>query len=465
MMIKLTPHEQKILDMVKEHPEVIHDPEKRKEIAEQHGLSEKTLRNRIGDLRKYGVLKPKSEEGKSLKLQPLISASESEINLIDNVKIVWKRHKSIFLNIIAVTFFAVIISLIMPKTFRASAVLMPPSSELSSSILGAISNLPFNNLISQSTDETMSFIAILKSRTVMENVIDKFDLVNFYEVENDEEAFETLSDNVQFEVEEEGTIRISALVSTSWLHLEKEEEITKNLSADLANYFVEQLVEINSKFKSEKTRQNRGFIENRYYQNIEDLSMAEERLKAFQEDHNTVALMEQTTAIIQVATALVSHMSISKVKISISKVKLSILEETLPKDHPEIKLLETEIILLETEITGLNKQLKELDYGEKEITMIPGFSEVPDLGLELGRLMRDVEVQNTLYTFLTQQYEEAKIQEARNFPTVQVLDEAKIPIKKYRPRRALLVVSTFLLILLINVIFVIVKTNYFKITF
>ena len=120
---------------------------------------------------------------------------------------------------------------------------------------------------------------------------------------------------------------------------------------------------------------------------------------------------------------------------------------------------------METEISELNKRLEELDNGEKEITMIPGFSEVPDLGLELGRLMRDMEVQNTLYTFLTQQYEEAKIQEAKDTPTVQVLDEAKIPIKKYRPRRALLVVSTFLLILLINVIFVIAKTNYFKITF
>ena len=53
--------EQKILDIVKEHPEVIHDPEKRKEIAEQHGLSEKTLRNRIGDFKKYGVLFSENE--------------------------------------------------------------------------------------------------------------------------------------------------------------------------------------------------------------------------------------------------------------------------------------------------------------------------------------------------------------------------------------------------------------------
>ena len=294
----------------------------------------------------------------------------------------------------------------------------------------------------------------------MENVIVKFDLINFYAVENIEDAFETLTDNIQFDVEEEGTIRISAFVATSWLHLEEEEEMAKNLSADLANYFVEQLDIINSKLKSEKAKQHRKFIENRYYQNIEDLAKVEDRLQLFQEDHNTVALPEQTTAIIQVATELVSQLSISKVKISISKVKLNILEETLPKDHPEIKLLETEIILLETEMIGLNKQLEELDYGEKEIAMIPGFSEVPDLGLELGRLMRNIKVQNTLYTFLTQQYEEAKIQEARNTPTLQMLDQAVKPIKRNAPKRTFIVIISFALAFLMLSISVIILENF-----
>jgi uncharacterized protein involved in exopolysaccharide biosynthesis len=459
-MIKLTPHEKKILDLIKEYPDVINDPEKRKTVAEQHGLSEKTFRNRIGDLKKYGVLQPKTEEGRVPEPKTKITASVNEINLLDYFNILWKWRKYIVINVIVITFLAAIISLIMPKIFKASAVLMPPLTDSSSSILGTLSDLPFNSFLSQSTDETMSFIAILKSRTVMENVIVKFDLINFYAVENIEDAFETLTDNIQFDVEEEGTIRISAFVATSWLHLEEEEEMAKNLSADLANYFVEQLDIINSKLKSEKAKQHRKFIENRYYQNIEDLAKVEDRLQLFQEDHNTVALPEQTTAIIQVATELVSQLSISKVKISISKVKLNILEETLPKDHPEIKLLETEIILLETEMIGLNKQLEELDYGEKEIAMIPGFSEVPDLGLELGRLMRNIKVQNTLYTFLTQQYEEAKIQEARNTPTLQMLDQAVKPIKRNAPKRTFIVIISFALAFLMLSISVIILENF-----
>jgi len=75
-MIKLTPHEQKILDLIKEYPDVIDDPVKRKVLAEEHGLTEKTLRNRIGDLRKYGVLP--SPQGTNL---PIIDTEFEDIDL------------------------------------------------------------------------------------------------------------------------------------------------------------------------------------------------------------------------------------------------------------------------------------------------------------------------------------------------------------------------------------------------
>jgi len=65
--------------------------------------------------------------------------------------------------------------------------------------------------------------------------------------------------------------------------------------------------------------------------------------------------------------------------------------------------------------------------------------------LKLGRLMREVEVQNTLYTFLTQQYEEAKIQEARDTPTVQILDHAVLPKLKYKPVRSRVFLIGFVL--------------------
>jgi len=62
------------------------------------------------------------------------------------------------------------------------------------------------------------------------------------------------------------------------------------------------------------------------------------------------------------------------------------------------------------------------------------FPKVPELGTELARLVRDVKVQETVYTLLTQQYEQAKIAEARDTPVVQVLDKAVPAERKSRPR-------------------------------
>ena len=139
-----------------------------------------------------------------------------------NILISWK--KTILLNVFYISLLIAVISLILPKTFTTSAVLMPPSSQSDVSVLNAFSEseLPFGGLISRSEEETMRLIAILKSRTVMETVINQYHLIDFYHSENIEEALESLSDHVNLEIEEEGTLSITVHVSTGWLHYDED---------------------------------------------------------------------------------------------------------------------------------------------------------------------------------------------------------------------------------------------------
>ena len=88
------------------------------------------------------------------------------------------------------------------------------------------------------------------------------------------------------------------------------------------------------------------------------------------------------------------------------------------------------------------------------------FSEIPDLGVQLLRLKREVEIQNTLFIFLTKQYEEAKIQEAKNTPTVQVLDNALIPNIKYKPVRSRLLIIAFAFSSIFSMYFVYFRTRW-----
>jgi len=346
-----------------------------------------------------------------------------------------------------VSILSVVLAFMLPKTYRSASIIMPPSSKLNSGLLVNNPNLfSLQNMLPASSTNTNTFIAILKSRTIMHSAIDEFNLIEYYDVENKDKAQETLEEAINFEIDEEGTIRVTMDVKTRWLHFEEDEIFCKTLSRDITNYFVSKLDMINKRLKSEKATQHRKFIEDRYYQNIEDLALAEEVLKTFQETHNAVALPEQTSASIQVSSEILS-------RISIQKVKLSVLEETLSETHPEVQFLKSELF-------GLQKELDKMDFGDPEGAVIPSFSNVPKLGLELGRLMRDVEVQNTLYNFLTQQYEEAKIQEAKDTPTVQVLDYAILPDVKFKPVRSRILIIAFAVSTIFSIYFVYFRTRW-----
>ena len=104
-----------------------------------------------------------------------IVSHEKVMTFYDYLFVIKNRWKFIFYNILLMFSVSVIISLIMPKTFKASTVLMPPKSQSEFGLLGALSGLPMSDLLIKPDDDTMDIIAILKSRTLMEDVIDKFD--------------------------------------------------------------------------------------------------------------------------------------------------------------------------------------------------------------------------------------------------------------------------------------------------
>ncbi|NQV50337.1 MAG: hypothetical protein HQ507_07555 [Candidatus Marinimicrobia bacterium] len=368
-------------------------------------------------------------------------SSSNEIDLFRGIRILWGHRLRIFAYTFGVAVIAAIISLLMPKTFQATVVLMPPVESQGSSLLSSLANLPIGGMGLESGDDTMSLIAILKSRTVMEAVVSKFDLINEFDELNMEEAVRTLRNNVSYTVEEEGTIQISVTYGTAWFHPDDQEEYARHRCSEMADYFVTQLEIVNTGLKTQKASFERQFIEGRYYKNIEDLKAAEDSLKIFQEKNNMIALPEQTKAAIEIAAEM-------KGRVLANEVQLSVLRTTLNSENPEL-------VRLQMEIDGLNNQLLGMDFDKSaiesnDIRLFPKFSNVPELGVQLMRLTRNVEIQNALFSFLIQQYEEAKIQEAKDTPSVQVLDRAQIPIRKHTPKRMLIVFFSALLTFMIH---------------
>ena len=370
----------------------------------------------------------------------------------DYAKLLNEWQKNIIVNICVITIVTVVLSLIMPKTFTAVAVLMPPQSTSGNTFQSDSVNplIPLSGLFGNFTDESMNLISIVQSRTVMEKVITKFNLIEFYKVDNIEEALEELEDAAEFEIEEEGTIRISISVGTGWLHFNEEEIVAKQLCADIANTFVSELDELNKKLSVERASFHRKFIEERYLQNVKDLHAAEDKLKNFQETNDLVSINDQTAAVIESA-------SIIKQKILLDQIQLEIYKDAFNPEHSKLEQLKKEIEEFKFKLNELQNGSINESSGDKLFLAI---DDIPDLGLTHLRLQRELEIQTELFKFLTMEYEEAKIEEAKDIPTVQVLDVAKVPERKSKPRRVLLVISILLVCLIGNSLVIITYVNY-----
>jgi len=369
-----------------------------------------------------------------------------QLMTVQYTKLFWSYKIILIKNILIVAVLASIFALIIPKTYKSTAVLMPPKSQSDQGILSNIEGLAFGDFLSTSSDEVSNTIfAILKSRTMMEYIVNKMGLIQRYESDNLEEAVKSLRNNLSFEHLEEGTISISANVHTSWISNEQGEIVARNLSTEIVNYILSKLDKVNKSLQIDEARYHRLFMEKRYNESVSHLETAEEKLRLFQIKHNTLDLAEQIRAAIRVGAEI-------KSQILIDEVKLGILNKAYKTDHPEIAKLNMEIAELEN-------QLSELDYNASKSAnsnnLFPQYSEVPNLEMELLRLKREVEIQSKLYAFLTQQYEESKIQEARDTPTIQILDDASLPIKRFKPKRTIMVIGYSLIAFVLSALYVI----------
>lgn len=366
-------------------------------------------------------------------------------NLIDFLYVLVKWRKLIIINFIIVSFLAAGISLMLPHVYKANTTVLPSSEDTGTLGLSSLlSSVPMSGLgFGSVSGELYQFLSILNSRTIMELAVQKFNLVQRYKQENMEEAVKILRENVNENVNDDGTLTLSCNAATKWIPDETEIEEARLCAKNMANFFIVKMDSINKSLKTQSAKNNRIFIEKRYQQNISDLREAENKLKEFQEKHGTIALEQQTQATIGAAAEIKSKM-IAK------QIELNALKHSTGPSNLQIQTIENQIQTLKSKIE---------DFYTKQDNLFISLGEAPTLQVKYGRLMRNVMLQQKIMEFLLPQYEQAKIQEAKDTPTVQVLDDAVKPIKRTKPKRSFFVIFWAFLSVFIT-IFVILLIEY-----
>ncbi len=376
--------------------------------------------------------------------------------LLDILYLFTKHRKALVLLALVVFVASILFSLTLPKWYRSSAILLPPRQETTQMNFSSfLSNLPLGALgLGSFSDETNLYLAILNSRTLAENLVKKFDLQARYKKKNIEKAIKAARSHMRFDLNEEGTLTVSMEASTGFLPNSAKEDSARVLAKRMVEYIVHELDRIFREKRTEKARFNRIYIEKRYRKNLDDLRRAEEAYQEFQQKYGAFDLPEQVKAQISLVANL-------QAQIMSKEVEVGVLRNYYTSGHPLLQQAEQELAELRKRLVNLDREVSNglfFDGGaRKEGNFILPFSKLPELGIEYIRRYRELELQQKLLEFLLPQYEQAKIQEAKDTPVVQVLDPPNLPILKSRPKRAFLVLFITFLVTMIAMFYLLLK--------
>lgn len=337
-----------------------------------------------------------------------------EISLLELVHVIVMR-KMLIIKICSVAALAAIVySLTLPNIYSATAKVLPPQKEsaggLSAMLGGQLAALTGSGLGGGSD----LYLGILKSRSVGDAVIQRLDLTHVYKSKTLEAARNRLNVAVKAQVGKDGIISITA------------EDKDPKFSAVLANAFVDELGKTTVRLNLSKAGTERSFLEKRLDLVKKDLKAAEDELKSFAQSNKIAQVDSQASASI----AAIARM---RAELASKEVQLAVLLSTQTDQSPEVQGVQTGIRRLKGELAALTG-----NHGNGE--GLPSIGNVPSVGLEYSRKLRELKTQEAIFEQLTKQYELAKINEAKDSSSFQVLDDAVAPVNKSKPARSLIVI-------------------------
>jgi uncharacterized protein involved in exopolysaccharide biosynthesis len=347
------------------------------------------------------------------------------VSLIDVVYMLFK-HRRVILACTLLTFgVSALVSLVLPKWYEARATVLPPeSTSAQADVSGLLRFAGYQPaFIPTVTSPSEIYTAILESRKVTDAVIDSLNLLEEFGYTTRKKTIARLEKYKSVTVTAEGLVEI------------RYEDKDRVRSADVANAFVDELDMFNRESRITSAKRVRRFIEHRIEQVTRELETAETELQRFKEDTGAVAISEQTRASIETAADIFGR--IAELEVGIERLRQYATDRS------------PEMVDLKSQIRALERKLGEMGFmvGDNDAAtgsrLFPSFESAPGLEKRLAELMRDVEIKRSVFAVLSGQYEEARIQEMRDTPTVQVLDRASPPLGRSRPRRKVIVaVST-----------------------
>jgi len=328
-----------------------------------------------------------------------------------------------------------IIAFLLPRQFESTVSIMPPESlGGGASMLAALAAKASPGLAAIAgnmfgiNENGALFVSLLRSRTVQDHIVDRFDLQKVYWSRYKQDARKRLDRST--EVEEDRKSGVISLTVT---------DESPRRAHDIAQAYINELDRLVSEVSTSSARRERMFIEQRLTSVKSDLEGAEQQFSAFASKNSALDIKEQTRAMVSSAALLQGQMMATE-------SELQGLEQIYSSNNVRVRALKARVEELKRQLqkmSGTDASL--LNDASQADELYPSIRKLPLLGVEWADLYRRMKVQETVYELLNQQYELARIQEAKEIPTVNVIDTANIPERKSSPHRLLIILVVTLI--------------------
>ena len=348
--------------------------------------------------------------------------SGSGIDLIELLLILARKKAAILKFTLAAAVVAALVSFLLPKLYTATSTILPPQQSQSAltAMLGQLSSVAGLNESDLGLKNPGDlFIAMLKSRTIEDRLIDRFDLRKVYWVKSYQDARKKLENRSYIVAEREGLISVSV------------SDRDPQRAADLTNAYVEELHALNSDLAVSEAAQRRVFYQQKLDAEREQLALSELALKQAQEKSGLLQPDAQARAIIQSVADM-------RAQVALHEVQVQAMRTYATAGNPDLRRAEEELSGLRAQLAKLERNTGEIGNGNVELPT----RQLPQAELEYIRRARDLKYHEAFYDFLSKQLEAARIDEAKDAVVVQMVDKAVVPEKKSSPQRMLIVLTT-----------------------
>jgi tyrosine-protein kinase Etk/Wzc len=369
----------------------------------------------------------------------------NSLNIIDFIRIFLKYKKILFtISIICGIIMAFLMFFVIPPIFQSTGVVrITPKTSGLSGMIGTGASIPGLGDVgditgsSSALKELSLYENIILSRRCLEETINKFNL-------NDEWGFRYMQDAIKHIRNDVIEIRKDKIAGTmEILVLDK----YQNRAKEICDYLIFELNKINSEMNAQNAKNNKEFVEMRYNSIKNDLKIAEDSLKIYQ-DIFGVAPDLKIKAVAQAELTL-------EAELKSEEIKIELLKKILSPEQAELKIQQDKI-------DAIKKQIFDLKNNSKDDQFSFSLKGSPDILINYMRLTRNVEIQSRLIAFILPVYEQAKLEEKRETPSVVVLDSPNFPEVKAKPKRIISILITMFISLFITYISILIYRYFIK---